>query len=316
MAKLKKKRGIHRRNATVLIKKVEEHAETSTDVSNKGQLEAYKTELIEMRVSLNKMDEQVLEVMYQKEQDATIDKEMEEASVYEKKILITVSSIEDQLAKMTLKTLSSSSLMRSDSHESISSAMSNSSGTRVKVKLPKLKIRKFSGHIYEWQDFWDAFSSAVHHSKDLADIDNLKYLRGYLEGSARSVIAGVRTTESSYATAMELLKKRFANPNVIESSHTNQLINLPPVFGERNVSRLHQLLDQIEIHHRGLQTLGVDPATYSQFVVPFLMDKIPEPIRLKAHFHFIRNSQFACDPLFKIRMRTFANRMRTFAMRF
>ena len=33
-------------------------------------------------------------------------------------------------------------------------------------------------------------------------------------------------------------------------------------------------------------------------------------------FHFIRNSQIACDPLFEIRMRTFANRMRTFAMRF
>ena len=232
MDKLKKKRGIHRRNATVLIKKVEEHAETSTDVSNKGQLEAYKTELIEMRESLNKMDEEVLEVMYQKEQDATIDKEMEEVSVYEQKILITVSSIEDQLAKMTLKTSSSSSLMRSDSHESILSAMSNSSGTRVKVKLPKHEIRKFSGHIYEWQDFWDAFSSAVYHNEDLADMDKLKYLRGYLKGSARSVIAGVPTTESSYATAVELLKKRFANPNVIESSHTNQLINLPPVFGE------------------------------------------------------------------------------------
>ena len=280
MDKLKKKRGIHRRNATVLIKKVEEYAETSTDESKKGQLEAYKTELIEMRESLKKMDEEVLEVMYEKEQDATIDKEMEEASVYKQKILITVSNIEDQLAKMTLKTSSSSSLMRSDSHESNLSAMSNSSGTRVKVKLPKLEIRKFSGHIYEWQEFWDAFSSAVHHNEDLADVDKLKYLRGYLEGSARSVIAGVPTTESSYATAVELLKKRFANPNVIERSHTNQLINLPPVFGERNVSRLRQLLDQIEIHHRGLQTLGVDPATYSHFVVPFLIDKIPEPIRL------------------------------------
>ena len=31
---------------------------------------------------------------------------------------------------------------------------------------------------------------------------------------------------------------------------------------------------------------------------------------------FPLHSQIACDPLFKIRMRTFANRMRTFAMRF
>lgn len=39
-------------------------------------------------------------------------------------------------------------------------------------------------------------------------------------------------------------------------------------------------------------------------------------ILFKAHFHFIRNSQIACDLLFEIRLRTFANRMRAFAMRF
>ena len=178
MDKLKKKRGIHRRNATVLIKKVEEYAETSTDESKKGQLEAYKTELMEMRESLKKMDEEVLEVMYEKEQDATIDKEMEEASVYKQKILITVSNIEDQLAKMTLRNSSNSSLMRSDSHESVLSATSNSSGTRVKVKLPKLEIRKFAGQIYEWQEFWDAFCSAVHRSGSSPKSDSCSYRAG------------------------------------------------------------------------------------------------------------------------------------------
>ena len=92
------------------------------------------------------------------------------------------------------------------------------------MKLPKLEIRKSSGHIYECQEFWDAFSSAVRHNEDLADIDKSKYLRVYLEDSARSVIAGVPSTESSYATAVELLQKRFANPNVIEISHTNQYL--------------------------------------------------------------------------------------------
>ena len=63
-------------------------------------------------------------------------------------------------------------------------------------------------------------------------------------------------------------------------SHTNHLLSLAPVFGERNVSRLRQLLDQTEIHYRGLKVLGVDPKTYSNFVVPFLMEKVPELILL------------------------------------
>ena len=195
------------------------------DASKRGQLEAYKTELIEMRETLKTMDEEMLEVMYEKEEDE-IDTEMDEASAYKQKILIAMSNIKDKLSKLTLE---NPILTRSDSQGSVAASASTSSNTRVKVKLPKLEIRKFSGQIYDWQEFWDAFSSAVHHKDELADVDKLKYLRGYLEGSARSVIAGVPTTELSYATAVELLKKIFANPHVIERSHTNQLITLNPI---------------------------------------------------------------------------------------
>ena len=71
-----------------------------------------------MRESLKEMDEEVLEAMYEKEQD--IDKEMENASVYKQKIPITVTNIEDQLAKIVLRNSSILSLTRSDSHESVS----------------------------------------------------------------------------------------------------------------------------------------------------------------------------------------------------
>ena len=277
MEKLKKKCSINRRNAMLLIKRVEEFVKESGNASTKGKLEAYKMELIETGKSLKKMDEELLETMYEKEQDAVINKEINEASTYKQNMLITVSNIKDQLAKLTMNT---PSLMRSDSQGSAAASSSMSSGNQVKVKLPKLEIRKFSGQVHEWKEIWDDFSSAVHDNEDLADIDKLKYLHGYLDGSARSVVAGVPTRDSSYAIAVDLLKKRFDNPHVIERSHTNDLISLAPVFGERNVSQLRQLLDQIEIHHRGLKVLGVDPKTYSNFVVPFLMEKVPESILL------------------------------------
>ena len=79
---------------------------------------------------------------------------------------------------------------------------------------------------------------------------------------------------------VDLLKKGFDNPHIIERSHTNHVISLAPAFGERSISCLRQLLDQIEIHHQGLKVLGVDPKTYSNFVVPYLMEKVAELILL------------------------------------
>ena len=98
--------------------------------------------VVETRESLKKMDEELLETMYEKEQYAVIDREIDEVSTYKQNILISVSNIKDQLAKLTMNT---PSLMRSDSQGSTAASSSMSLGNGVKVKLLKLEIRKFSG---------------------------------------------------------------------------------------------------------------------------------------------------------------------------
>ena len=55
---------------------------------------------------------------------------------------------------------------------------------------------------------------------------------------------------------------------------------MAPVFNERNVSRLRSFHNQIETHFRGLEALSVDKSTYSSIIVPVLMEKLPEVIRL------------------------------------
>eukprot|EP00794_Sanderia_malayensis_P006437 gene6437-biopygen4765 len=122
--------------------------------------------------------------------------------------------------------------------------------------------------------------SAVNDSENLADVDKLKYLRGFLEEPARSVIAGIPTTDSSYETAVGLLKSRYANPAVIQRAHINQLLNLAPVFNEKNTARLRSFHDHIQTHFRGLEALSVDTITYSSVIVPVLIEKLPEGIRL------------------------------------
>eukprot|EP00794_Sanderia_malayensis_P019296 gene19296-biopygen16176 len=90
----------------------------------------------------------------------------------------------------------------------------------------------------------------------------------------------MRITDASYKTAVDLLQKRYGKVSVIQRAHVNELINLPPVYNEKNVQRLRALHDQIETHFRGLQTISVKETTYSSIVVPVLMEKVPENIRI------------------------------------
>ena len=151
---------------------------------------------------------------------------------------------------------------------------------RVKVKLSMLELQKFNGKVAEWQEFWDAFSSAVHENPELAKVDKLKYLKGLLEESARSVLTGIPTTDSSYEIAVDLLQKRFAKPTIVQRAHIRELLSLLPAFNDKNITWLRKMLDQIEAHYRRLEALKVDMATYSNFVVPLLMEKVPEQMRM------------------------------------
>ena len=150
----------------------------------------------------------------------------------------------------------------------------------AKIKLPKLEIKKFNGKLQEWSEFWDSFNSAIHSEQGLAKVDKFKYLRGFLEEPVRRVIAGLALTEENYNAAVEILTNRFAKPMKIKRAHINDITSLPPVFNERNTARLRHLYDDIEAHFPSQEALGADKDSYSSVVVPVVMEKIPEPIRI------------------------------------
>ena len=280
--KTKRKRASSRRTATILIHRVEEALRKGSDGDEWKKLEHFRDELEERRTELKRLDEEILDTLLEDAEEEEINKENDETNEYREKIGCTILAIKDSLLAT-----SQGKWSRTSSLESLSSLTSTKGGTKkVQVKLPKFNLRPFSGKIHEWQEFWDGFNSAVHQNEDLANVEKLNYLKGFLEEKARHVIAGIPTTDDSYETAINMLTKRFGKPNVIQRAHVNQLISVSPVYSERNVARLRGMHDEIEIHLRGLEALGVDMATYSGFVVPVLMDKIPETMRLNMiRFH-------------------------------
>ena len=106
----------------------------------------------------------------------------------------------------------------------------NCRGAEVNVKLFILKIRKFTGKIHEFQEFWDSFGSAIHDNDALSKVDKFKYLKSYLEDQARSATSGIPLTDNNYGTAVHFLQERFREPKVIQHFHLNQLLNLMPVL--------------------------------------------------------------------------------------
>ena len=157
---------------------------------------------------------------------------------------------------------------------------SSANSKTVRVKLPKLEVRKFSGKLEEWQEFWDSFESAIHANDSLSNVDKFSYLRGLLLEPARSAIAGFALTSANYEAAVELLKKRFGKKTAIQRTLVNELLNTRPVFNESDTARLRGLYDFVETKYRALQALNVDERTYSEIVVPMLLERIPDSIRL------------------------------------
>ena len=291
--KAKKKRKSHRGTTTKLLNKLDDALKEEN--VNELRLRQIQTDLKEKAECLKELDEQIFDLMIELLSEDDCDKEADEASEIKERITYGLILLEDALKEDVRSAGSvvsgsqqgqilqgSQQLSRSASRESLNSVASSNISAQIcgrKVKLPKLELRKFSGKIAEWPEFWDGFRSAVHDDEQLAKVDKFKYLRSYLEEPARSVVAGFPLTDADYDSAIEMLKDRFAKPSVIKRVHLNDLALLPPVYNEKNVQGLRNFHDQIETRFRALEAQGVDKETYSSVVVPALMSKIPSSVR-------------------------------------
>ena len=131
-----------------------------------------------------------------------------------------------------------------------------------------------------FQEFWESFESAVDKDTKLDKIMKFTYLRSLLEDEAAAVISGLSLTSSNYDVALSLLRDRYANKQVLISSHIDQLLNLPTVNSSVDTVRLRNLYDQIKKNVRCLKTLDVSSVHYGPILLQIVMKKIPDDIQL------------------------------------
>ena len=90
-----------------------------------------------------------------------------------------------------------------------------------------------------------------------------------------ATIAGLPLMSPYYEASIELLENRFGNKQVTIaiSSHMDSLLILTPIGNSSDCKPMMA-------HVRGLQALHIPSETYDTLLVPVVMKKIPEDIRL------------------------------------
>ena len=146
------------------------------------------------------------------------------------------------------------------------------------IKPRQLEIAPFTGDVLKWKEFWDAFEASIDKFK-YAPIDKFNYLKSKLRGEALEAISGYQLSNDNYAAVVEVLKKRFGNPQLIIDAHYRNLSHVPPA--SNHVPKLRQCYDTIERHLRSLEAVG-ENANHRHFV-SLILDKLPQRVRCQVY---------------------------------
>ena len=157
-----------------------------------------------------------------------------------------------------------------------SSSSSQSSG----VRLPKITLPRFNGDITRFYSFWQSFESSIDKNESLSPVDKFNYLVNILEGEAFRVIQGLEIVQENYDDAKKILQERFGHKQKIIQVHMDSLLNLQYSPNE-TVAHLRQIFDNINVHIRGLESLGVQQDNYGSLLIMIIMKRMPKDVALQ-----------------------------------
>ena len=86
------------------------------------------------------------------------------------------------------------------------------------------------------------------------------------------------TIAESYNEAVELLKQRYDNTQILINTHMQQLVSLPVIKSVNDVKGLRKLYENVKSSVKNLKTLDVDSRSYGNSLVLLINAKLPELI--------------------------------------
>ncbi|XP_064292696.1 uncharacterized protein LOC135309931 [Plodia interpunctella] len=155
---------------------------------------------------------------------------------------------------------------------------SGNSNTKVKLKLPEIKIPIFTGKYTEWQTFRDLFLGLVHNNNSLDDAQKFYYLKGHLKGDAEQLLRNVQVTADSYSCSWEKLERMYNNKKYLASGILNRLLNQKALINESSCD-IKNLVSTTSDCLASMKNLGVDVASWDILVIHIISQKLDKDTR-------------------------------------
>lgn len=125
-------------------------------------------------------------------------------------------------------------------------------------------------------EFYGQFEFAIDKNPNLMKIDKLNYLKSYLNSLVASSISCLAITEQNYDTALNIFMSMLGNTDILIQTHVNGILRIPAVHNSQDTIGWRKLFDRIEKQIRNLEDFGVRKETFSSFLAPIILDRIPK----------------------------------------
>ena len=102
-------------------------------------------------------------------------------------------------------------------------------------------------------------------------------MHSLLEGQASRTIQGLTRTDVNYQSAIEILQNCFGRPQNIISTHMDELLKIPGCTSDK-ASQLRFVYDKISVN---MESLGVSSSQYGSLLIPVIMSKLPQEVRIQ-----------------------------------
>ncbi|UYV82073.1 hypothetical protein LAZ67_21000672 [Cordylochernes scorpioides] len=140
--------------------------------------------------------------------------------------------------------------------------------TTEKIRLPTIELPKFSGNLIDWLTFWAQFEK-IHLDIRLKDSDKFYYLLQSLsvDTEAYKIVSNYPLTEENYSKAIDALRRRYANPDLLLQVYVRELLKLviDSASGKKKLS-FHELYYKIQsylgVFFKNLNLESASPDTW------------------------------------------------------
>ena len=128
----------------------------------------------------------------------------------------------------------------------------------------------------------------------------MTYLKNLVEGQATNITAVLKLSHENCVVSLNLLKEYYNDKQLLINSHMPNLLNLKQVEDLKDVCSLRKMFDVIEIQIRSLKNLGYETSHYGPFLIPVIINKLPEELNLLISRQFSSSERWEIEQGLKV----------------